>query len=48
MEVSGLAYLKKWLQSNKNFTYSFNEFFLIIKLSNFIHCIFHYLLILPQ
>ena len=39
MEVRDLAFFKKWLQSNKNFTYSFNEFFLIIKLCNFIRVI---------
>ncbi len=35
METSDLAYFKKWLQSNKNFTYSFNEFFLFNKLCKF-------------
>jgi hypothetical protein len=35
METRDLAFFKKWLQSNKNFTYSFNEFFLFIKLSKF-------------
>ena len=45
METSDLAYFKKWLQSNKNFTYSFNEFFLFNKL-----CKFHtnILLLLPN
>ena len=35
METSDLVFLKKWLQSNKNFTYSFYEFFLFNKLCKF-------------
>jgi len=35
METSDLAFFKKWLQSNKNFTYSFNEFFVFNKLCKF-------------
>jgi hypothetical protein len=35
METSDLVLLKKWLQSNKNFTYSFYEFFLFNKLCKF-------------
>jgi hypothetical protein len=35
METSDLAFFKKWLQSNKNFTYSFNEFFLFNKICKF-------------
>jgi hypothetical protein len=35
MGTSGLAFFQKWLQSNKNFTYSFNEFFLFNNLCKF-------------
>jgi hypothetical protein len=35
LELSDLGFFKKWLQSNKNFTYSFNEFFLFNKLCKF-------------
>jgi hypothetical protein len=36
IETNDSEFFKKWLQSNKNFTYSFTEFFLFNKLCNFI------------
>ena len=41
METRDLGFFKKWLQSNKNFTYSFNEFFLFVKLCKFPTCHFN-------
>ncbi len=43
METSDLVLLKKWLQSNKNFTYSFYEFFLFNKLCKFHSLLFYFI-----